>query len=115
MADNIIVTYKLDLIRMSDGSVAAMTTLWVMSGGLFFDSVGKTRVGVILPDEREFKVPGTVVRKTVAELKTRNNALRVSEGWQVIDTVTMVAHAMTELECNDQVDQWYLVAKAVTA
>lgn len=90
-----ILEYKLD--RDYEGCLR--TPAWIECGGFFKNPVNKTLIG-FSPEVRDYKIPDSVTRLTVAELKERVRGL----GYYDYSRTRL----MTPQECDSLVDETIL-------
>ena len=92
--------YKLD---MGPGGMHA--PYWIDDGGYWIDSVDHTMIGCTR-DNKEFKIPDTVVKLTAAEVETRVVALHGVTPMKKMDSDGITMTDMTEAEVRTAIQSW---------
>lgn len=96
-----IVEYKLDA-----GPRGMTVPAWVQDGGYYRDPDNFTMVGWVKDSPREFKVPDSVLRLTLAELIARILDIHARYPMQNLDENNEPV-TMTNAEVEEQVTAWY--------
>jgi hypothetical protein len=94
-------------VGSSDGTQGLFCPAWVDDGG-YFKGADNILIGAV-KDENEGNIPGSINRKTAAELETRQVAIHAVTPWQK-DNIEEDGHIgrvdMTEAEVRTVVQDW---------